>query len=394
MGTNNKLTETYLPDKAARKEKIVVGLSGGIDSLVTAYLLKIQRYELIGVTIAPSHEELGDELFSCSVNDKKIESIQAFCHQLGIPHFVVKIPREFKEKVVEKWMSRKALGELPDQCWDCHALRMQFLHEKMKELGAKTFATGHYGKINRQDADSVTFIQSSNDESFDQSGLLSRLPQEILHDLMLPLSDLQKKEVLKLAENFGVQDFSRTVKMFHCLPETEATTNFLNTKLPARFKKDGGIFGEEDERLADHEGVFRFRRGALVISQERQELYFAKFVSGEKKILLHQRPWFERKNILLRNCEIPPETSWTIPFRGVLLKEGVSHDGWFYPKSLNSCAVELDHPAAFVEGEILPVLKKKGKNARILLTGTVNFIEEENSEGDANVIKVNHSYDF
>lgn len=393
MGTNNKLTETYLPDKSARKEKIVVGLSGGIDSLVTAYLLKIQRYDLIGVTIAPSHEELGQDLFSCSINDKKIETIQAFCHQLGIPHYVVKISREFKERVVEKWMSRKAIGELPDQCWDCHALRMHFLHEKMKELGAKTFATGHYGKINRQDADSVTFIQSANDEAHDQSGLLSRLPQEILHDLMLPLSDLQKKEVLKLAENFGIQDSVKAVQMFHCLPETEATTNFLNAKLPARFRKEGGIYGVEDDRLADHEGVFRYRRGSVVISQERLQLLFSKYIPVEKKILLRQPQWFERQNIILKNCEIPPETSWAIPFRGVLLKEGISHDAWFYPKSLNACTVELDIPVSLVEGEILSVQKKKGKNARVLLTGTVSFIEEEKSEGDTNV-KVNYSFDF
>lgn len=393
MGTNNKLTETYLPDKATRKEKVVVGLSGGIDSLVTAYLLKIQRYELIGVTVAPSHDVLGPELFSCAINDKKIESVQAFCHQLGIPHFVVRISREFRENIIEKWMSRKAYGELPDQCWDCHAMRMEFLHEKMKELGAKSFATGHYGKISRQDPESVTFIQSSNDEPHDQSALLSRLSQEILHDLMLPLSDLQKKEVLKLAENFGIADSSKGVQMFHCLPENETTTNFIQSKLPVRFQKDGGIFNAADDRIGDHEGVFRFRLGAVVIKQERNELLFSKYVPQEKKIIVQEGPWFARQNILLRNCQIPQETSWATPFRGVLMKDGHSHDAWFYPKTLNSCAVELDAPVSLIQGEILSVQKKKGKNARVLMTGSVYFYEEVKSEGEADV-KVNYSIDF
>ena len=393
MGTNNKLTETYLPDKATRKEKIVVGLSGGIDSLVTAYLLKIQRYELIGVTIAPSHEQLGEDLFSCAINEKKIESIQAFCHQLGIPHFVERIGREFKERVVEKWRSRKALGEFPDQCWDCHALRMHFLHNKMKELGAKTFATGHYGKIVRMEHESLTSIQSSNDEAFDQSGLLSRLPQEILHDLMLPLSDLQKKEVLKLAENFGLQDSVKGVQIFHCLPEGDVTTNFLAATLPARLRREGGVFGDEDDRISDHEGVFNFSRGDVVVSGEKNKLLFSRYRYGDRKIVLQPPSWFERKEIILEKCEIPAETSWAIPFRGVLLKNGIPHDAWFYPKTLSACVVELEKPMSFVEGEILSVQKKKGKNARVLLTGTVCFIEENKFEGEANA-KADYSIDF
>lgn len=392
MGANNKLTETYLPDKVTRKEKVAVGISGGIDSLVTAYLLKIQRYDLVGITIAPSHEVLGHDLFSCSISDKKIESIQAFCHQLGIPHVVMRISREFSERVVEKWMSKKAIGELPDQCWDCHAIRMHFLHEKMKELGAKTLATGHYGKVSRHDSEAMTVVQSSNDEAHDQSGLLSRLPQEILRNLMLPLSDLQKKEVLKLSENFGLQDSSKSVQMFHCLPESEETTGFLTAKLPARFRKEGGVYGEE-ERFLDHEGVYKFRLGTVIIKQERQELYFSKYVSNEKKVVLKDASWFQRQRILLRNCHIPAETAWGFPFRGVLLKAGVPHDAWFYPKTLGACEVELESPLPFVEGEILSVQKKKGKNARVLLTGTVQFIEEEKNQGEENV-KVNYSYDF
>lgn len=397
MGTQNKLTEAYLPEKTARKEKVVIGLSGGTDSLVAAYLLKIQKYDLMAVTIAPGWEEISKDtgsLLSCSVNEKTIEKLQTFTHQMGIPHFVVRIPREFRDRIVEKWIAKKAQGELPDQCWDCHSLRLEYLHAKMKELGGKFLATGHYGKVFRNDADGMSIVQTSNDEVYDQSALLSRLPQEVLHDLLLPLSDLQKKEVMKLAENFGVETSPDKIKMFSCFPKTEETTNYLVSKLPERFRKEGGIYSPTDDRLGDHTGVVHHQRGENLIQVgEQKSLVFSDYVVREKKIIVQMPSWFERSHLMLRNCRIPPETPWHSPFRGILMKEGKSYEGWFYPKSLLSCEVELDAPASFLEGETISVMKKKGKNARVLLTGEVNYISEAAEKGEANA-KVDYGRDF
>jgi tRNA-specific 2-thiouridylase len=313
---------------------------------------------------------------------------------MGIPHYVVKIPLEFREMVVESWMAAKAVGEFPSQCWNCHDLRIKFLHAKMKELGAKTFATGHFAKIFKNETDGTAFIQSSNDELHDQSALLARLPQEILKDLMLPLSDLQKKEVLKLAENFGVDHTAKTVKMFDCFPETEETKNFLMNRLPARFRKEGQVTDENDNGLIEHEGVYQFRKGAVVIqTQERKDLIFAKYIPSDRKILVRPLSWFQRNKIILRSCVIPSDTPWDRPFRGVLLKNGKFLEGWFYPKALSSCLVELEEPAGLMEGETVCVFRKKGKNSRVLLTGTVNFVEEEKAEDEAHV-QVDYSREF
>ncbi|MES2525976.1 MAG: hypothetical protein V4598_02780 [Bdellovibrionota bacterium] len=386
-----------MPDKAARKERIVVGLSGGIDSMVSAYLLKIQRYDLIGVTIAPQLDDYPKEqssILSCGISEKKLESLAAFCHSLGIPHYIVRIPSQFKDAVVERWVARKAAGEMPDQCWECHALRMEFLHGKMKELGGKHLATGHFAKIFRHDAEALTYVQTSNDEGNDQSALLSRLPQEILKDLMLPLSDLQKKEVLKLAENFGAVETEKLLTPFHCFPENPDTIEYLEKKLPARFRKEGVVVTESEERMDDHEGVHHFRKGAqITVTDDRVPLLFVRYITADRKMIIGPASFFERSRIVLRSCQIPPETPWLTPFRGVLVKEGKQFEAWFYPKSLNSCVVEFDSPVSVMEGETLSVLKKKGKNARVLLSGCACFIDEEKPEGDGNV-KVDYARDF
>ena len=389
--------ETYMPDKASRKEKVVVGLSGGLDSMVTAYLLKIQRYDLIGVTIAPSLDDYPKDqttLFSCGISEIKIEALSNFCQQLGIPHHVVRIPREFREIVLERWISKKASGDVPDQCWFCHHLRMESLHAQMKALGAKRVATGHYAKIANQDAQGLTFVQTSNDETHDQSVLLSRLPQEILKDLMLPLSDLQKKEVLKLAENFGVNGNDHGAMPFECFPENEDTIAYLETKLPHRFRKEGIVLNGTGERVMEHEGIHRFRHGTQVMQTSgRIPLLLARYITSERKMILHPESWFQRTRIVLRSCLIPPETPWAVPFRGILERKKTKHEAWFYPKSLNSCVVEFDSPVNMMEGEVLSVLKKKGKNSRILLSGCACFIDEEIIEGDSHA-KVDYAREF
>lgn len=110
MDMKKKLEDTYMPDKDARKKRVVVGLSGSINSLVTAYLLKLQKFDLIGVTVALGWDEFegnSDNVLSCHLNSAGLENIRQFCHQLGIPHFVVKGSDEFKEEVVERWMASR-----------------------------------------------------------------------------------------------------------------------------------------------------------------------------------------------------------------------------------------------------------------------------------------------
>ena len=399
-----KVEDAYNPDKSGRKERIVVGLSGGYDSFVAAYLLKIQKYEVFAVTVAIGWDQFGgnkNETLSCYLDDSKLNTIREFCQSLSIPHFVVKAMTEFQENVIEKWMGAKALGTLNTACWACHDLRMKILHQKMIDLDAKWFATGHYAKLFHHEGHATSYVHTSNDEDNDQSSCLSRLPAEILATLKLPLSDLHKKEVVKLAENFGLNLSEKALKMHECFPTNKDTIDYLSKRIPPRFAKEGELYSfNGDENFGEHSGVTHYDYGQAVDVQSRgkkEKLFVARFNNKDRRIYLRPADFFKRKEIFLMNCQISEETPWNEPMRGVVkLSDDEYVECWIYPKSLRSAHLEWEGSFKVNEGEILTVLRKKGKNSKIYLTGVAKYItrkEAEETEGEESE-KVDHSRDF
>ena len=404
MDMKKKLEDAYIPDKGTRKEKVMIGLSGGIDGYVTAYLLKIQKYDLMAVTIQNDWDDWkGDSstILSCHIDNKKLDSIKEFCQKLNIPLQVVKASAEFKNEVIEDWMGKKIVGDTTRPCWNCHELRMRLLHQKMKEANVKSLATGHYAKLFHLDASGGVFVHTSNDEEHDQSALLSRLPSEILKNLVLPLSDLTKKEVIKLAENFGLVEEGKTLKIHQCLTWSEEMTPVFEAMVPAKLRKEGDIVTADGQQtLGAHTGVFHH---TFAEALEYRNLgkpvkgFFAEYSFNEGTVIIEEEAFFLRDKILLTNCHFSGETAWTEPQKGILVVSAEkSFECWVHPKTLSSAYIELTKPEFLIEGDVLTVIKKKGKNSKLFLTGKVQFLPRDpvELEGEDSVPKVDYSRDF
>jgi len=176
--------------------RILVGMSGGLDSSVAALLLKEQGYEVIGVFL---HLWKGNHPRSCCSRDAAIRA-QLTADALGIPLYVIRAEERFQEAVVSFFKERYEVGETPNPCIECNRhIKFTLIAEQMAALGADYLATGHYALLERRRGE--VYLRRARDTLKDQSYFLYSVPRPILDVLVLPLGEWTKEEARKLAES-------------------------------------------------------------------------------------------------------------------------------------------------------------------------------------------------
>lgn len=362
-----------------RKKPLLVGLSGGLDSLVAAYLMKIQKVDLFGVIIDNTPEymqEMGESIFACHQSEARIERVKKICEQLQIPLTIVRAREQFQDSVIDSWLNAKVELTKPRSCYDCHRLRLEILFQNMKEFDCDGIVTGHYAKLIRPNSESRVSVHASNDPVFDQSALLMSLDQAILNKLTLPLSDLQKKEVIKIAESFELHPPERTLTFGKCLPVTPEVTQ-IATKLIA-----GSLLGEgeliwKDMPIARHKGFHSLEFGADYLPPQARTGDIPKKIIGsdwnDNKVIMGAQDYFHDKGAFLTLCHWGSEVEGMKPFKGYIhTPEGTSIEVYVYPKRLRAAALEVaEGELRFTCGETVSVFNRKGKNAKLLVTGFI-----------------------
>lgn len=395
-----------------RQAPVLVGLSGGIASLVAAYLLKIQKREIYAAIIASTPEQFQDEgerLFACHQSEERLKAAKKFCDHLQIPLTVIRPREEFQESVLEPWMAAKVQGKRPRPCSDCHAFRLQLLWRQMQELKCQSFATGHFAKLVRSAPETPVNVYSSNDLEFDQSHLLATLPQTVLSALELPLAELQQKEILKIAENFALAPASRVVSFGHCLPPTPVVASWLSTQLPKAFNRPGDLLLGESS-VGDHTGASTLQYGELAPDEKlaAKDLIVLGFDWTKKSAQLGSATTFLDRGVFLRHCQWDHPSSLGAPVKGYLHRGGGLNDleVLVTPRTLGGAWVTLlepDQTILFELGKDLAVYRRRGKNAKVLVVGEMfrlardwgeNTIEIEGNGGAATNTLLDKDFNF
>lgn len=239
-------------------KKVVVAMSGGVDSSVAAALLKEQGYEVIGMMMRLWSEPGKEESNRCCTPDSMAQA-RRVAALLDIPFYVIDAKDVFRETVVEYFLDGYARGETPNPCLICNRkIRWTFLLDHALALGADYMATGHYVRI--QNSEGRRQLLRAVDRSKDQSYVLHVLGQDKLKHALFPVGDYPKTEIRAIAERHGLPTASRKDSQDLCFLAGEDYRNFLQRNA-AEMLVQGEIVTRDGNSLGEHTGLANYTIG-------------------------------------------------------------------------------------------------------------------------------------
>ncbi|MBO7527685.1 MAG: tRNA 2-thiouridine(34) synthase MnmA [Clostridia bacterium] len=232
--------------------KIVVGISGGVDSSVAAYLLKEQGHEVIGLFMV----NWEDDSEACTA-EADYEDVKRVCNAIGIPYFSVNYAKEYYDRVFKYFLEQYKKGRTPNPDVLCNReIKFGPFLEFAKKIGADYIATGHYCK--KIEKDGNCYLAKAKDLNKDQSYFLNQLSNEQLKSVIFPLQDLEKPEVRKIANELGLVNANKKDSTGICFIGERNFKKFLSEYLPA---KPGDIKTLDGKVVGKHDGLMYYTIG-------------------------------------------------------------------------------------------------------------------------------------
>ena len=293
-------------------DKVLIAMSGGVDSSVAAFLMKEQNCQCIGATMKLFHnEDIGAKAGKtcCSLED--VEDARSVAFRLGIPYYVFNFSDDFKSQVIARFISAYEHGATPNPCIDCNRyLKFKRLYERARVLGCDAIVTGHYARIEQEGG--RWLLKKALDESKDQSYVLYSLTQEQLAHTRLPLGAMHKSETRRIAEEQGFYNADKPDSQDICFVPDGDYAGFI-----ARYTGHGcpaGDFVDESGHvLGQHRGIVHYtvgQRKGLGIAADTP-LYVKRIDARKNRVVLSGNDALLSRELTANDfnwisCDTPP----------------------------------------------------------------------------------------
>jgi tRNA-specific 2-thiouridylase len=270
-------------------KRVVVGMSGGVDSSVAAMLLKDQGYDVIGVTMCFGIAAGSRKKPSCC-GLEGIEDARKIAHQLDIPHYVLNFGKELEEIVVLDFVFEYICARTPNPCVRCNQyLKFGALLKRAKALGASHVATGHFARVEKKGRD--LFLRKGADPKKDQSYFLCQLKRAQLAHVLFPLGALTKNEVRAAAKKRGLYVADKPASQEVCFIPNNDYRAFLRERLNKAYFQQGDIVDGQGKVLGHHNGIFNYtigQREGLGIAA-KHPLYVIRLDEAERRVVVGKK---------------------------------------------------------------------------------------------------------
>ncbi len=264
-----------------QNKKVLLGMSGGVDSSAAALILKEKGYEVIGVTMDLYSE--GNEDDALSTDAKKV------CEAIGIPHIEYNLRKEFKCKVIDNFIQEYSNQRTPNPCIECNKyLKFGLMYKKAQELGCEYISTGHYARVEYSEKYKKYVLKKSKNLGKDQSYVLYSIPKEILGKVIFPLGEIKtKEEVRNIVKENNLSIANKPDSEDICFIPDGNYKKFLEKNSNLK-PKEGNIVNSKGEILGKHKGLYYYtvgQRKGLGISY-KEPLYVIGFNKEKNEVIV------------------------------------------------------------------------------------------------------------
>jgi tRNA-uridine 2-sulfurtransferase len=365
--------------------RVLVGINNSIDSKVACLLLKKQGYDvypLVVITADANVSTIAPGVPSSKCANLDLKDLQDFCQKNSLQLLAVDSKERFNDEVVDNFLSKRLMGMTSQACFRCYTLKMQLMYDKMLKLKFDYIATGHYAKIYLNKEINQFQVYRGIDSQTDQSHLLSHFPQEILSRLLLPLSEVQRSNILKIAQTLGINAKEIVDKKSgDCFDSIRDINEFVTAKVAPDLVLSGEVVNFDTGKvIREHSGLQNFFIGDEVapavsaIVDVDKNLAVYKINPNNKTVYARNRAQISYTEFVLHEITLHQSYLRETPQEVFIRFGGISEliPGISVLKNNNRLVVKLSrNHSAITLGERVVVYNKDGGLSKVLISGTV-----------------------